>query len=462
MKLSKIYQEKLILIIILAIAIRGFTFFVVLLSDSRLWIEASTLLVNGINPYETNVDFFYKYPPLFYYVLNLFGILTNFSYFGPKLMIFCFDVFNIIIIYKIGAVLKNRVLGLNAALFYALNPIIILQFYHDVNEFVTLCFTLLAVYFLITEKLVFSSISLALGIGFKLYPTFFLIPITIYLYKNLQTKKIKSIFKYYSIILISIILISLPFLLLSPVNFLQRLFIHTSRINLGGSITEQIPELLILFDPAVEIFGITFSYQFFIQAGVMLFIFFFFFFTKKEFNTHDLFTVMVIITLILPLINYQIQLKYLNLMSFPFLLFILYKDLKSVKEKELYFLYLINFLSILSYFIVFIFAFPPFENLINLETSSEKGTIYIYWFICSIIFFINEYKHREEREYKVLILNVLPFLFYYIFANLLGVFLACGLLILTILYISIKYWWHLRAHEIIFISSIKDKLENNF
>jgi hypothetical protein len=412
----------------------------------------SSFLVNGINPYRTDIEFYYKYPPLFHYFITFFGILTNFSYAGPKLMILVFDILNIIMIYKIGIKIKDKVLGTNAALFYAFNPIIILQVYHDVNEFVTLFFTLLAVYFLISERLILSSASLALGIAFKLYPIFFLIPITIYIYKNSVDKGLKNVIVYYSSLILTFLLVCLPFLIISPGIFIERFFIHSSRMNLGDSIAEQIPELLILFEPAFEIFGITFSYQFIIQLCVVLFIFSLFFYSKEEFNIHDLFTVIVIISLILPLINYQIQLKYTNLISFPFLLFIVYKDMKDIKENEIYFLYLINFLSILLFIIVYIIIFPPIDNLLSYEALVDKGRFYVlFWLVCFLIFVLNDYRHHEEGDYKIFILIILPFITYNLFDSRLGVLITISIILLTILYVYNKYWLGYKKKEKIFI-----------
>jgi len=423
--------------------------------DSLYWVEMSSFLIRGINPYETEIEFYYKYPPLFHYLINLFGILSDFSYIGPKLMIFCFDIINIIIIYKIGLKLKDDVLGANAALFYAFNPIIILQFYHDVNEFVTLCFTLLAIYFLISNKLTLSSISLALGIAFKLYPVFFLIPITIFIIKNSGDKKLKNIIFYYISIILTFVLVCVPFLIISPEVFIEKLFIHTSRMNLGDSITERIPELLILFKPAFEIFGISFSYQFIIQLLVLLFIFLFFFFSKEDFNVHDLFTVMVIISLVLPLINYQIQLKYTYLIAFPFLLFIIYKNKSTFKESELYYLYFINFISFLLFLLLLILFYPSLEILLSYELLVIKGKFYvIFWISSFILFIINEYRHHEQGDYKAHILCLLPFITYNLIADVIGVIITLSIIMITIFYIFYRYWFKFRGNKKIFIISI--------
>jgi 4-amino-4-deoxy-L-arabinose transferase-like glycosyltransferase len=441
-------------ILIFAIVIRLFTLFVVFINDSVLWVEASTLLFNGINPYETNVDFFLKYPPLFYYLISFFGLLSNFSYLGPKLMVFGFDILNILIIYKMGVKIRNKNFALISVVYYSFNPNIILQFYYDVNEFVTLFLTLLAIYLIVTEKYKLSSISLSLGIAFKIYPVFFLIPITIYMYRNLQKKRIFNLLIYYILILLTLLLISLPFLLISPNDFIQNLLIHTSRRNLGDSIIERIPELLVLYNSAFEVFGISFSYQFIIQICVLSSIFIFFLLAKKTFNLHDLFTVIVIISFVLPLVNYQIQLKYTNLIGFPFLIFIMYRKMRMIKEIKVYIFFLLNLFIIIAFFLIFIFLVPPIGNLITIEYTITKGMlIVVFWIIGYIIYIFINYKDKNYGDFKVYILIVLPFITYNLFDNVLGVIFSITIILFDIFYVFYKYWYKFREHEKLFIIS---------
>ena len=63
-------HKNFIYIFIFALVIRLFTFFVVFIGDSLYWVEMSSFLYRGVNPYETDVEFFYKYPPLFAEVLS--------------------------------------------------------------------------------------------------------------------------------------------------------------------------------------------------------------------------------------------------------------------------------------------------------------------------------------------------------------------------------------------------------
>ncbi|MGQ4872944.1 MAG: hypothetical protein ACP6IY_02610 [Promethearchaeia archaeon] len=433
-------NKQFMIILFFAIIIRLFTFFLVLVGDTILWMEASSFLIEGINPYEREEDFFYKYPPLFYYILTFFGLLTNYSYLGPKLMIFFFDILNIFIIYKIGLELKGKVLGTNITLFYALNPVIILQFFGDTNEFVSLFFSLLSIYFLIKEKIIFSSISLSLGIGFKLYPIFFLIPITLYIYRN-WPNRIKKLFIYYIIIIIIIFLICLPFLIISPEIFLKRFFIHTSRMNLGNSLTSIIPELLYFYRPAFIIFGITFSYQFIIQVCVLMFIFLFFFFlSEKNFNIYNFFTVCVIISLVLPLINYQIQFKYFFLLSYPFLLILIYNNMKTIKEMEIYLFFFLNCISIIFYLIIYIILYPPISNLINPYETNEKIQLIILFCIIDVIFYtINDYRYKDEGDYKIYLLNFFPLLSFYFINNYIGGIFTMILICINIFYVYFKY-----------------------
>lgn len=432
-------KKNLIRIIVFSVVLRLFTFVIVLLSDSELWIEASKLLFSGINPYETEVEFFYKYPPLFYYILSFFGLLTNFSYLSPKLMIFAFDISNILIIYKIGEKLKNNQFGIICSLLYALNPIIIMQFYHDVNEFVALFFTLLSVYFLIHDYDILTALSLGFGIAFKLYPIFFLMPLTIFWIKN-RKNWFKKILLCYSSIFLLFIVLSIPFLLNSPEIYIQKLFIHTRRRNLGDSITEQIPQLLILYNEAFNLFGISFSYQFLIQALSLLAIFTYFCFFRKKFKIYDFFLMSVIISIILPLINYQIQLKYTYLIAFPFLLFIINDNQKQNPEPLIFILFILNLFSILLFIILYSIFLPPINNLISAENLVIKGSLYgIFWVSCFCVFLIIRIKVQNFKSIAIHLLNVLPFIFYNLFSNFLGAFLAIVTLFFNFYYFLINY-----------------------
>jgi hypothetical protein len=407
--------------------------------DIFYYIEASSLLPNGINPYETLNDFYYKYPPLFYYISTFFGVITDFSYLGPKIMIFFFEILNIWIIYKIGIKLKNKNFGCNIALYYAFNPIIILQFYRDVNEFVTLFFTLLAVYWLIMEKYNLSAISLSLGIGFKLYPIFFLIPITIFFYKNLEKNKIWVILKYYGVALITMLFLSLPFIFLSYDAFFDKLFIHMSRRNIGGSIVDLFPELLILFNPAIEVLGITFSYQFFIQISVLALIFIVFFLTKKNFGIYDVFVSFVIISFTLSLLSYQIQFKYFNLMAFPFLLFILKYNLDKNLEHRDYIFFLINLILTLQFLFYFIIIYPPLSNLFQIYAVGTEGNYNMTYFIGFVLYLMIDYKDFKKGGYQVHLLIVIPIILYDFFDNRLSAIIAVIIIMVSIVYIYFRY-----------------------
>ena len=444
-KIKSLYlkNKNFFLILFFAISIRIFSFLIVMVLDSRNWIEMSSFLFNGINPYETDVEFFYKYPPLFHYLINFFGLLSDFSYAGPKIMVISFDIFNIIVIYKIGIVLKGKTLGRNVALLYSMNPLIIVQVIHDVNEFVTLFFTLLCIYFLVLEKYSLSSFFLALGIAFKIYPVFLLIPIILFLYKNTSDIKfrMKKIFLYLIIIVITLVFVSLPFLILSPNIFLEKILIHTSRLNRGDSLTERIPELLIMYETAFEIFNISISYQFILQSIILFIVFIIPFIFKKDFNIYDLFLIWIIIALLLPIINYQIQIKYTNLIAFPFLLLIMCNKMKDCSEGEYYFLYFINFVPTIIFFMLYILLFPPIDNLLSTEILVEKGLVFGLVLLSSLVLFtFNEYKHRKDRDFIIPILNILPFITHNFIRNYWGDLIALSIIFFNLIYTYKKYW----------------------
>jgi len=428
--------------IIFGMFLRLTTFFFILDIDIVFHTEMSRFLADGKNPYTSDLEYYYKYPPLSYYLYSIFGILTNFSYSGPKLLLFTADIINIYLIYKIGLTIKNAKLGAISALNYTLNPLVLAQFFHDVNEIASLTFTLLAIYFLLINRRILSAVSLTLGIGFKLYPLFFLIPITLYIYKNITEKKVFNVFKYYIIIFAVFLLICLPFLILSPQIFIERLFLHSSRRNLGFNIIYHLENLEFLYNSAFTIFNINFSYQFLIQVVILGVIFLFFFFSSKDFNIKDLFIVMVLISFVLPLINFQIQFKYTYLIAFPFMIYIINQKSKNISEIEFYYLFLINFFAIVIFLLIIILQNDSFDLLISPEYSYiiQKESIFMSIFLISfLIFLIYEERRKDGGDPLLHLTATLPFIIYSIYYNSSGAIIAYLFCLLNVLYFIFRY-----------------------
>jgi len=445
--MRKKYNKNFINLLIFSIIIRLFTFFIIFLPDLYYWVEMSSFLIRGINPYTSNVEFFYKYPPLFHYIINFFGIITNFTYIGPKLMIFYFDILNIILIYRIGLLIKDKIFATNISLFYSLNPVIILQFYHDINEFITLFFTLCSIFYLIKKKIILSSIFLGLGVSFKLYPIIFLISIIPFIYHNKSYNRLTSIILFLVFIFLTFIISSLFFLLISPNNFIECLFIHTSRMNLGSSLTDLMPELKYFYNTFFIFFGFKFSFLFIIQISLFIILFLLLLVFIENFNIYDLFIFTVIIITLIPLVNFQIQLKYTNLMAFPFLLFIIYKEDENFLKKDMIFLFLNNLILFLVFLFFYIIIFEPKNIFAIFPITNKSGFYYVFFLLTFIFFIINEYKHRKNRDYLIHLLNLMPVMLYIFIKNYLGVIFIILSIITIIIYLFFKYWFRFRKNN---------------
>ncbi|MHA1250055.1 MAG: hypothetical protein ACTSRP_08715 [Candidatus Helarchaeota archaeon] len=94
---------------------------------------------------------------------------------------------------------------------------------------------------------------------------------------------------------------------------------------------------------------------------------------------------------------------------------------------------------------------PPIENLLSYDNLVQKGKYYFSFWMCSfLIFLINEYRHKKESDYKILILIVLPFITYNLFNNYNGALITIIIIILTILYTIYKYWFRIQEDQKIF------------
>jgi hypothetical protein len=127
-----------------------------------------------------------------------------------KLPMLITDICGAFLIGKIfQRILKRKDLGQKAMVFWFLNPCLIwISAVWGMWDSVAVFFSLLSVYFLLTNRVAFSSISLFVGIITKMYPLFFVFPFAIYL---IRRRSRVDVLKFFAV-LFALFIIFIPFL----------------------------------------------------------------------------------------------------------------------------------------------------------------------------------------------------------------------------------------------------------
>lgn len=125
------------------------------------------------------------------------------------------DIAIAFLLYKIVEELtNNKGLAEKAALIWFLNPFVIwISAVWGMWDTLPALFSLAAFYFLLKRRISFSAVCLSFGVALKLYPVLFLVPIGIYIFKSTSLEsKFKSTLKFFSVFLVSTVLLFLPYL----------------------------------------------------------------------------------------------------------------------------------------------------------------------------------------------------------------------------------------------------------
>ncbi|MFC1495543.1 glycosyltransferase 87 family protein, partial [Thermodesulfobacteriota bacterium] len=177
------------------------------------------------------------YPPLTQAVFAVSTLLAPGSVWFMKLLFVLFDIMVIILTYMILKILKQNPLYI---IIYAWNPLVLKEFsnsgHHDA---LAVCLVMAAIYLVLREKYILSSVCLGLGVLSKFYP---LVLVPFFLLK----KQYKALFAF------SVVIIAgyLPFFMwgdIGPVTLFTGLGIYTKEWANNGFIFELIFSLLSTF-----------------------------------------------------------------------------------------------------------------------------------------------------------------------------------------------------------------------
>lgn len=182
------------------------------------WLKSLQL---GQVPYR---DFFYQYPPLFLY--SLYPAYYFVGALGAASIIILFDAGSAVIVYFIAKQSSTRKVAFLSGIGYALSPFAILYEGYVLYSMQPMLFFLLLSFFLFRARRLYSSvICLAISVLLK-QQAMFIIPAFLVSLIQKRYFGLKSIGKA-TILSISVLLVvSLPFLVVSPIQYLSTIAYH--------------------------------------------------------------------------------------------------------------------------------------------------------------------------------------------------------------------------------------------
>lgn len=178
--------------------------------------------------------------------INNYGnIIFNFHLLLLKLPYLIFDLLTVFVMYRLFTSERQKKLVL---LFWLFNPInLYATFMMGQFDIIPTFFSVLSIYYIFKNKLNLSAFSLGIGIAFKLYPVFLIVPLII-LGKNLFEKS-----KLFMLCLLPYLLTILPYL--SSHNFRSTaLFANQSSKSLYAQIPVSGGESIVLFPTFLILF----------------------------------------------------------------------------------------------------------------------------------------------------------------------------------------------------------------
>lgn len=239
-------MNKIWVILILAIVLRIFLSFSTYHPDIEALSNGGQIVAKGniLNLYDFSSDsLILNYPPLIYWFFGFFNLFFNGNLGLLKLPYLIFDILLGFLLYKMAE--PKRALLIFAV--WMFNPINLYSTYMMGQfDIIPTFFSVLSIYLAVKNKLAWAAFVLGVGIAFKLYPIFLVIPL-ILLGKNLGTRFKLAIFA-----LLPYIVSVLPYLPSSSFRSLALLANQSSK-SLYASIPVSGGESILLF-PMLLIF----------------------------------------------------------------------------------------------------------------------------------------------------------------------------------------------------------------
>ncbi|MHA1821354.1 MAG: glycosyltransferase family 39 protein [Promethearchaeota archaeon] len=188
----------------------------------------------GLNPYTDHetfpINFYNKYPPLFFEILSGWFFMFGNSVLSLRFLLSLSNIVSSIFMYKIGKLIRSKKMGLILAFSYLFLPFTFIDIFSGEIDAISVMFSIVGIYYYLRSNIKVSFIYLSLGTFFKIYPIFITLGFAIYYIKIKEFKRLIGGIFYF---IVTGIIISLPFIILSPLDFFYSMFIHASRANTG-------------------------------------------------------------------------------------------------------------------------------------------------------------------------------------------------------------------------------------
>lgn len=196
---------------------------------SLAYMPAVDAFKNGFLPYN---DFFYVYPPLFLYAQTAFSYLPLPSWSGAVPLVAA-DALTVVPVYLITRKFWGERSSLLVSALFILAPTNL--YYADylwLNPPLTTLFLMVSIYFLAERRYDLSALTLAFSIGFKQTALFALPVLLLIVWKG--QKGMSGAIRYLLVAALTCVLISLPYLFISPGAYLASIFqVPTSLWDMG-------------------------------------------------------------------------------------------------------------------------------------------------------------------------------------------------------------------------------------
>ena len=395
--------------------------------DIAFYRYTGQLFLEGYIPYKDfnkSIDFFtdatdiisltslHPNGPLNYYIYFLIVYLFGDSPFSIKIPIFVSEIVCVIMIYKIGEIIKSEKIGFYSALFYSICSITFFPMLtYTTDETISSAFVLSSIYLFIKRKNIESAILLALSTSYKYYSLLLLIPIFLYCKKNLTFKKFVQ---YIIVFIATILVVALPFLIICPYDLIYWNLIQFSRfmnVSFGVLLRNSV-----LYYPIIELDLVSISLLNVIQFIIVLISSLYFFkIFKKQMDKLDFLLLSAFYISILPGITLTNNFRYM-IWLLPFISIPISIEIMETKESNFDNFILLSLIIFGTGNLIFLFIFPNLSEIYEFFLISFLILIFTWMFLN--LYLIKRISINFLLIFAIFLNGVSNFLFYFQLINI--------------------------------------------
>ncbi|MCX9014207.1 MAG: glycosyltransferase family 39 protein [Candidatus Methanoperedens sp.] len=187
--------------------------------------KAAERIAGGSLLYRDHISYFgtYHYPPVFLYTLGGFYYLFGVYPFIAKGLLAFFNILAALLLYMIANRFYGKKYAVLSSVLFLVNPFTFSAVYVGYIDNFVIFFMLLSIYFLLKDMPLSGGIALATGFMSKPFPVLlFAVLIPYYLGQH----RFRFLIRYIAAFMVTVIIISVPFLILTPGEFLKYAFFY--------------------------------------------------------------------------------------------------------------------------------------------------------------------------------------------------------------------------------------------